>query len=98
MPFNFFVKYLIFSRRARAYRRVDRKEMIDRTHELPMSRQCCLLDIGRSSYFYQAVPVDQRDVDLMRAIDETQLKYPFYGSTKKYILRRTAQSQKPGGS
>ena len=56
--------------------------MIDRTHELPISRQCSLLGICRSSYYYQAVPMDQRDVDLMRNIDEIHLKYPFYGSRK----------------
>jgi len=56
--------------------------MIDRMHELPVSRQCQLLDIGRSSYYYQAVPVSQADVDLMRVIDEIHLKYPFYGSRK----------------
>jgi putative transposase len=56
--------------------------MIDRTHELPVSRQCGLLEIGRSSYYYQAMPVVQADVDLMRIIDELHLKYPFYGSRK----------------
>ena len=56
--------------------------MIDRTHELPVSRQCQLLEIGRSSYYYQAVPVNQAGVDLMRLIDEIHLKYPFYGSRK----------------
>jgi putative transposase len=56
--------------------------MIDRTHELSVSRQCRLLEIGRSSYYYQAVPVSQADVDLMRVIDEIHLKYPFYGSRK----------------
>jgi len=56
--------------------------MIDRTHELPISRQCRILEICRSSYYYSAVPVDQRDVDLMRVIDEIHLKYPFYGSRK----------------
>ncbi len=56
--------------------------MIDRTHKLPVSRQCQLLAIGRSSYYYQAVPVSQADVDLMRVIDEIHWKYPFYGSRK----------------
>jgi putative transposase len=56
--------------------------MIDRTHELPIRRQCQILEIGRSSYYYQAVPVKQADVDLMRVIDEIHLKYPFYGSRK----------------
>ena len=56
--------------------------MIDRSHELPISQQCRVLDISRSSYYYQAVPMDQGDVDLMRMIDEIHLKYPFYGSRK----------------
>lgn len=56
--------------------------MIDRAHELPIRRQCQILEIGRSSYYYQAVPVKQADVDLMRIIDEIHLKYPFYGSRK----------------
>jgi len=56
--------------------------MIDRTHELPVSQQCRILDICRSSYYYQAVPRDQREVDLMRIIDEIHRKYPFYGSRK----------------
>jgi len=56
--------------------------MIGRTHELPISRQCRILGICRSSFYYQAVPMDQRDVDLMRAIDEIHLKYPFYGSRR----------------
>ena len=56
--------------------------MIDRTHGMPISRQCSILDICRSSYYYRAVPTDQRDVELMRVIDEIHLKYPFYGSRK----------------
>ena len=56
--------------------------MIDREHALPLSRQCRILEICRSSYYYPAVPVDQRDGDLMRLIDEIHLKYPFYGSRK----------------
>ena len=56
--------------------------MIDRTHELSISRQCSILEICRSSFYYQAVPMDQRDVELTRGIDEIHLKYPFYGSRK----------------
>jgi putative transposase len=56
--------------------------MIDRAHEVSVSRQCSILEICRSSFYYQAVPMSQRDVDLMRVIDEVHLKYPFYGSRK----------------
>jgi len=56
--------------------------MIDRTHELSVSRPCHLLEISRSSYYSQAVAVNQRDGELMRRIDEIPLQYPFYGSRK----------------
>jgi len=43
--------------------------MIDRTHALPVSRQAKLVGIARSSVYYQARPVNDRDLMLMRRID-----------------------------
>jgi putative transposase len=51
-------------------------------HELPMTRQSELLDVSRSSHYYKAVPISERDLELMKRIDETHLKYPFYGSRR----------------
>lgn len=56
--------------------------MIDRTHPLPLSRQCRLLKLSRSSQYYEAVPVNDRDLELMRLIDEIHLRYPFYGGRR----------------
>ena len=56
--------------------------MIDRTHSLPMTRQCQLLDINRSSVYYQPTGVSDEDLRLMRLIDEIHLKRPFYGSRR----------------
>jgi putative transposase len=56
--------------------------MIDRENELPMTRQCKILDISRSSAYYKPVPASMRDMELMRLIDEMHLEYPFYGSRK----------------
>jgi putative transposase len=54
--------------------------MIDREHELPMTRQSEILELSRSSLYYKAVPVNPRDLEIMKVIDEIHLKYPFMGS------------------
>lgn len=56
--------------------------MIDRGHDLPLAQQCRILQLSRSSQYYQPVPVSERDLGLMRAIDEIHLKHPFYGSRR----------------
>jgi putative transposase len=54
--------------------------MITREHEVPLTRQCQLLDVSRSGLYYQPHPVSDRDRELMRLIDEIHMSYPFYGS------------------
>jgi len=49
---------------------------------LSISRQCAALSLPRSTFYYQPEPVPAEDLALMRLIDETYLKYPFYGSRK----------------
>lgn len=45
-----------------------------------ISRQCALLTISRSSVYYKARNVRQKDLEIMRLIDQQYLKTPFYGS------------------
>jgi len=54
--------------------------MINRQHELPLTRQSKILQLSRSSVYYRAAGVRERDLEMMRIIDEVHLKYPFYGS------------------
>jgi putative transposase len=54
--------------------------MIDREHTLPLTRQSRILELSRSSLYYEAVPISDRDLELMRLIDEIHLKHPFMGS------------------
>jgi len=56
--------------------------MIDWTHSLPVTRQCQLLDLARSSVYYQPTGVSDEDLRLMRRIDEMHLQRPFYGSRR----------------
>lgn len=53
--------------------------MIDPKHALPLTRQSLILELSRSSLYYEAVPTSERDVKLILLIDGIHLKYPFYG-------------------
>jgi putative transposase len=48
--------------------------------EPSISRQCQLLGLSRSSFYYPPRPIDPEDLELMRLIDEQYLKTPFFGS------------------
>ena len=54
--------------------------MIDPEHKLPVTRQAELLDLSRSSVYYLPRPVSDKDLQLMRLIDELHLEYPFAGT------------------
>ena len=54
--------------------------MIDRTHELPVSRQCQILLLVRSTAYYRPQQTSEAALTLMRRIDELHLEYPFAGS------------------
>ena len=54
--------------------------MIDPKHDLPIQKQAEVLQISRSSVYYQPRPVSESDLWLMRQIDELHLNYPSAGS------------------
>lgn len=54
--------------------------MIDREHKLSLTQQSRILELSRSSLYYKAVPISDRDLELMRLIDEIHLKHPYMGS------------------
>jgi putative transposase len=57
--------------------------MIDSAHEMiTVSRQCELLDLSRSSYYYASERDDSYNQLLMNRIDEQFTKTPFYGVPK----------------
>ncbi len=55
--------------------------MIERGNpNLSITRQCRILSIGRSSFYYATKGESEANLALMRRIDELFMKYPFYGS------------------
>ena len=59
----------------------EKQAMIEREDNaiLSVRRQCELLELNRSSLYYEPVPMDQADVQLMNVIDEEFTKHPFLG-------------------
>ena len=54
--------------------------MIDKSHDLPVTRQAKALGISRGSVYYLPRSVSSGALTLMRRIDELHLNYPFAGS------------------
>jgi putative transposase len=64
--------------------------MVDpKAPSLSIAKQCRLLNLQRSSYYYRPKPVKAEDLELMRLIDEQYLKTPTWGSrSMRNHLRR----------
>ena len=57
--------------------------MIEFAHpRLSIQRQCVLLGLNRSSYYYEPAAESAFNLELMRRIDEQYLRTPFFGSPK----------------
>ena len=54
--------------------------MIDREHDLPISRQAEALGVSRGAVYYKPRPTSAEDLRIMRRLDELHLDYPFAGS------------------
>ena len=63
---------------------------------ISLSRQCDLLDLARSSYYYQSRKDESYNHFLMTLIDEQFTRTPFYGVPKMtFFLRRQGHSVNP---
>jgi putative transposase len=61
----------------------DRRTFIKPNYiDIPIIRQCELLELSRGSYYYQPKPESEKNILLMRRIDEIYTKFPYYGAPK----------------
>ena len=61
----------------------DRRAAIDPKHpRLSVARQCALVELPRSSFYYRPEEASEEDLELMRGIDEQYTATPFYGSRR----------------
>src|SRR5437867_11245116 len=84
--------------------RAERLALIDR-HDpaLPVTRQCGLMTVSRSSVYRPTAPASDEDLAIMALIDRQYLARPYYGSrrmaawlaTQDYGSRRVAAGVGP---
>lgn len=61
----------------------EKRSLIEDGHsELSIRRQCGLLGLNRSNYYYEPVMVPEETLRIMSRIDEIFTECPFYGSRK----------------
>ena len=56
--------------------------------KVSLRHQCELLDLCRSTYYYEPCPESEENLALMRRLDELHMKYPVYGSRKLTAVLR----------
>ena len=54
--------------------------MINREHDLPITKQAQVLRISRGSVYYLTRPMPEADLAIMRRLDRLHLEFPFAGS------------------
>ena len=54
--------------------------MIEPEHPLSITRQCALVGLSRSSFYYRPEPAPAQELALMRRLDELHLEHPWMGS------------------
>ena len=63
-----------------------RRELVVPCLELSLQRQCELVGISRSGFYYEPVPESEANLALMRRLDELHLEHPVYGSRRLTVL------------
>lgn len=60
-----------------------RKELIETEHgNLSVARQCELLGLNRSTYYYKKQRLKEEDYKIMKRIDEIFTEHPYYGARR----------------
>ena len=69
--------------------------MIDRAHDLPITKQAEALNISRGSVYYLPRPVSEADLAIMRRLDRLHLEFPFAGSRMLRGLLMAEEQDRP---
>src|SRR4030081_1061294 len=88
-----------FGSRARQSGFAERKAMIVREHDLPISKQAKVLRISRGSVYYLPRPVSATDLEVMRRLDLLHLEFPLKTLMKRMGIEafyRRPRTTQPG--
>jgi len=64
----------------------QRRTLIETVEEPSIRRQCELLEISRTAYYYEPCPETEENLELMRRLDELHLDNPAYGSRRLMVM------------
>ena len=68
---------------------LEKRKLVETHPQISLKRQCALLDLPRSVYYYQPATESSYNLALMRLIDEQYMRTPYYGVGMMYgYLRR----------
>ena len=60
--------------------------MVSDAGKLSVRRQCALLGVSRSGYYYEPCPESSENLRLMRRLDELHLQHPVYGRPRLTVV------------
>lgn len=67
-----------------------KRALIEPAHpQISLARQCVLLGLARSSFYYQPVCVDAETLKLLRLLDEQYTRTPYYGIRRMTLWLQT---------
>lgn len=66
-------------KKVRSFALEPRRELICQSAELSVSKQCELLGVARSSWYYQPQRENAENLALMKRLDRLYTRWPFYG-------------------
>ena len=79
----------IFSKKNQVSPIEQKRQLIEPNHpQLSIARQCELLGLARSSYYYEPMPESEENLLLMRLLDEQYTRTPFYGVRRMTVWLR----------
>lgn len=64
----------------------ERQQLVEPCPELSIRRQCELMEISRSGFYYEPVAETEQNLRLMRQLDELHLQHPCYGSRRLMVM------------
>lgn len=66
----------------------EKRRLVAIHPQISLARQCQLLDLARSVYYYQPAGESAHNLELMRQIDEQYMRTPYYGVRMMYSYLR----------
>jgi putative transposase len=64
----------------------ERRALVAPTHAVALCRQCELVGLARSSYYYEPAPTSDEQLALLRLVDELFTEQPTYGQRRLQVV------------